>query len=171
MNARDHYYLADIAQNQGDLEVAAAELRAVEEAAPDYLPARLALGNVLLKSGRIEEAEKEDRAILSLDAGQPQAQFALARIDLRKGDDPGGGGAPRRALAAHPEMTSAAGLFAQVLDRLGRRDRIAELTVRSRQRPEPEPDDPWLDALLADCYDKQTLGLRFEEFFACGEVS
>lgn len=170
LNARDHYYLADIAQNQGDLETAAIELRTVEEEAPDYLPARLGLGNVLLKSGRVEEAEKEDTAILAIDAGQPQALFALARIDLRKGDDPAAVARLDSLMAGHPEMTSAAGLFAQVLDRLGRRDRVAELTVRSRQRPEPEPDDPWLDALLADCFDKQTLGLKFEEFFACGEV-
>jgi tetratricopeptide (TPR) repeat protein len=170
LNARDHYYLADLAQDAGDLETAAAELGAVVAEAPDYLPARLALANVLLKSGQVEEAEKAYQAVLAVEAGQPQAMFGLARMELRRGDDAAAVARLDALMAAHPEMTSAAGLYAQVLDRLGRRDRVPEMTVRSRQRPEPEPDDPWLDALLADCYDKQSLGLKFEEFFACGEV-
>ncbi len=170
LNAHDHYYLADIAQNEGRLEDAATQLRAVEAEAPDYLPARLELANVLLKSGDFEGAEREYEGVLGVAAGQPQAMFGLARVDLHKGDDGAAVARLDKLMAQHPEMTSAAGLYAQVLDRLGRRERVAELTVRSRQRPEPEPEDPWLDALLTDCYDQQALGLKFEEFFTCGEA-
>jgi tetratricopeptide (TPR) repeat protein len=170
LNAHDHYYLADIAQNVGMLEEAATQLRAVVAEAPDYLPARLGLGNVLLKSGNFEEAERAYEGVLSIAAGQPQAMFGLARMDLRRGDDGAAVARLDKLMSEHPEMTSAAGLYAQVLDRLGRRERVPELTARSRQRPEPELADPWLDALLVDCYDEQNLGLKFEEFFTRGEV-
>jgi Flp pilus assembly protein TadD len=170
LDARDHYYLADIAQYQGDLGRAESELRSVVVGAPEYLPARLELGNVLFKEGQADTAKREYLDILASDANQPQAMFALARIDLLKGDDDAAVALLDTLMATHPEMTSGAGLFAQILDRRGDKARTAEMTQRSRQRPEPEPQDPWMDALLSDCYDKQSLGLKFEEYYTCGEI-
>jgi tetratricopeptide (TPR) repeat protein len=170
LDAQDHYYLADIAQYQGDLDRAEAELRSVFRTAPDYLPARLALGNVLFKEGQAEDSKKEYTDVLASDADQPQAMFALAKIELLEGDDDAAVARLNALMSSHPEMTSGAGLFAQILDRRGDKVRMAEMTLVSRQRPEPEPADPWLDALLADCYDKQSLGLKFEEYYTCGEI-
>ncbi len=171
LTAHDHYYLADIAQYEGDLDRARTELRAVEEAEPGYLPARLELGDVLFKSGSTDEAEKEYGAILALEANQPQALFGLARIDLLRGNDAAAVARLEGLMASHPEMTSGAGLLAQVLDRRGEARRAAAMRQWSRQKPEPVPEDPWMDALLADCYDVQRLGLKFEEYFASGQVA
>ena len=171
MSAQDHYYMADLEQYAGNLEAAAVELRAVLASAPDYLPARLALGNVLFKLGEPDAAEAEYRAALAAEKDQPQAMFALARIELNKGEEDAAVARLDALMASHPEMTSGAGLLAQLLDRRGAdRERVAEMTHRSRQRPEPGPEDAWMDALLADCYDKQSLGLKFEEYFACGQI-
>ena len=170
LDARDHYYLADIAQYQGDLERAESELRSVVGGAPEYLPARLGLGNVLFKEGKADVAKKEYRDILATDANQPEAMFALAKIDLLDGDEDAAVALLDALMASHPENASGAGLYAQILDRRGDKVRMAEMTHRSRQRPEPEPQDPWMDALLADCYDKQSLGLKFEEYYTCGEI-
>jgi tetratricopeptide (TPR) repeat protein len=170
LDARDHYYLADIAQYQGDLGRAESELRSVLAAAPEYLPARLALGNVLFKQGQADAARKEYLGILATDARQPEAMFALAKIDLLGGDEDAAVTLLDALMASHPENASGAGLYAQILDRRGDKVKMAEMTHRSRQRPEPEPLDPWLDALLADCYDKQSLGLKFEEYYTCGEI-
>jgi tetratricopeptide (TPR) repeat protein len=171
LTARDHYYLADIAQYEGDLDRAQTELRAVLETEPGYLPARLELADALFKSGRSDDAEKEYRAILAIEARQPQAMFGLARIELQRGADDAAIARLEDLMASHPEMTSGAGLLAQVFDRRGEAKRAAAMTEWSRQKPEPVPSDPWMDALLADCYDIQRLGLKFEEYFASGQVS
>jgi len=171
LSARDHYYLADIAQYQGDLEKAEAELRGATKQAPQYLPAHLALGEVLFKSGRPEDAEKEYTAIVGAIPNQPQAMFALARIELQRGNDDAAIAGLESLLAAHPEMTSGAALLAQIFDRRGEEKRAAAMTQWSRQQHEPVPEDPWMDSLLADCYDLQRLGLRFEEYFASGQIA
>jgi tetratricopeptide (TPR) repeat protein len=96
--------------------------------------------------------------------------FALARIDLLKGNDDAAVARLGALMASHPEMTSGAGLLAQVFDRRGDTARAKAMRQWSRQKPEPVPEDPWMDALLADCYDVQRLGLKFEEYFASGQI-
>ncbi len=170
LTAGDHYCLADIAAYEGDLARAEAELREVLAAEPGYIPAHLALGEVLFKSGRPDAAAAEYRAILAIVPGQPQAMFGTARVELLANDDDAAVATLDALMAAHPEMTSGAGLLAQVLDRKGDAARAALMRRRSRQKPEPVPEDPWLDALLADSYDLQRLSLKFEEYFASGQV-
>lgn len=170
LTARDHYYRAIIAQNRGDLEGAGAELRAVIETEPRYMAARLQLGDVLFKSGRPEDAAKEYTAILGIEANQPQAMFALARIDLMNGDDSAAVARLSALMTAHPEMTSGAGLLAQVFDRTGDERRAKVMRQWSRQPPEPQPQDPWTDALFSDCYDIVRLGLKFEDYFSSRQV-
>jgi tetratricopeptide (TPR) repeat protein len=171
LDAQDHYYLADIAQYQGDLVKAELELRSAIGAEPQYLPAHLALSDVLFKSGRPDAAEKEYRNILAMVPNQPQAMFGLARVDLLGGNDDAAVARLETLLASHPEMTSGAALLAQIFDRRGDEKRAAAMTQWSRQQHEPVPEDPWMDALEADCYDVQRLGLKFEEYFASGQIA
>jgi Flp pilus assembly protein TadD len=169
--AQDHYYLADIDQYKGDLGRAEAELRLVITSAPEYLPAHLALGDVLFKSGRTNDAETEYKTILALEPNQPQAMFGLARVDLLRGGDDAAVSRLETLLTVHPEMTPAAALLAQVFNRRGDEKRAAAMTQWSRQQHEPVPEDPWMDSMLADCYDVQRLGLKFEEYFASGQIA
>jgi Flp pilus assembly protein TadD len=171
LSAKDHYYRATIAQNRGDLEGAEAELRAVTAMEPHYLAARLQLADILFKAGRPEDASKEYAAVLGLEANQPQAMFALARIDLMNGDDGAAVARLSTLMTSHPEMTSGAALLAQVFDRLGEDKRAKVMRQWSRQPPEPQPKDPWTDDLFADCYDIVRLGLKFEDYFSSGQVS
>jgi tetratricopeptide (TPR) repeat protein len=171
LTAKDHYYLADIAAYQGNLEQAEVELSWVVKEEPEYPPARLALCDVLFKSGKSEDAASQERAILAIIPNQPQAMFALARVELMKGDDDAAIARLGTLVTAHPEMTSAAGLLAQVYDRRGETVRANAMRQWSRQKPEPLPEDPWMDALMADCYDTQRLGLKFEEYFASGQIA
>lgn len=167
--ATDHYYLADIAQNEGDLPLAQKELRLVAETEPRYLPARVALAETLFKTGNEEDAAKEYTAIRALEAGHPQASLGLARIALQRGDDATAISLLDRLLIAHPESTSGAALLAQVLNRRGETERAANMREWSRQMTEPLLLDPWMDALLADCYDRQRLALKFEEYSHSGQ--
>ena len=171
LGARDHYYLADIAANQGDLDSAQAELRATLKIEPRYLPAHLALAEALFKSGREEDAAKEYSAILASEAGQPQASLGLARIELQRGEEEAAVARLEDLMAGHPASTGGAALFAQVLERRGETDRAIAMTQLSVQKPEAPPPDPWLDALLADCYDVQRLSITFEEYFKAGKMA
>jgi tetratricopeptide (TPR) repeat protein len=171
LTARDHYYLADIAANRGDLERAASELKSVEEGDPGYLPARLARAEVLFKSGHADEAASEYSALLAAEPNQPQALFGMARIELLGGHDDAAVARLRGLMASHPEMTSGAALLAQIFERRGEKEAAAAMTLWSRQPPGPVPPDPWMDALLVDCYDLQRLGLKFEEYFASGQIA
>ncbi len=170
LTARDHYLLADIARNESDLPTMQTELRATLAGVPDYLPARLALADALFKTGDDAGAEKEYLAILEKDPNQPQALLGLARIALQRDDDDGAVARLEDLMAGHPESTAGAALFAKVLERRGDNDRAVAMVQLSQQKPESPPDDPWLDALLADCYDAQRLSIAFEEFFKLGKM-
>ena len=167
---QDSYYLAEIAEDAGDLDEAAVQLELTIKGAPDYLPARLQLAEVLFKAGRQAEAEKAYQGVLAAVPDQPQAMFGLARIELQRKQDDAAIARLGALMLKHPEMTSGAALLAQVFDRRGEASRADAMTKWSRQKPEPVPADPWDDALLLDCYDIQRLGLKFEEYFTSGEI-
>ena len=170
LDAHDHYYLADIAQNEGDLARAQTELRAVLKLEPGYLPAHLILADALFKSGEEDAAAKEYAAILAREPDQPQASVGLTRIELQRGQDDAAVGRLEKLLGSHPEATSGAALFAQVLGRRGETERAAAMTQWSQQKRDPVLPDPWMDALLADCYDSQRLTLKFEEYLFTGQM-
>jgi len=170
LSARDHYYLAAMAEDESDLEGAQAELRATLQAEPGYLPARLALGDALFKSGHAEEAQKEYAAVLVSEANQPQASVAMARIDLQRGDDDRAVTRLKEMVLRHPESASGAALLAQVLERRGEAAAAASMRELSQQAHEPDPSDPWMKTLLVDCYDLQRLGIAFERYRLNGQM-
>ena len=171
LTARDHYYLADIAQNENDLPAAQAELKAVLATEPRYVPARLALAEVLFKSGREEAAAAEYAAVIAIEAHQPQAELGLVRLALQRGDDQDAVSRLEELMAAHPESTAGAALLAQILERRGETERAAAMTQWSRQKHEPAPIDPWMDEMLGDCYDLQRLSLAFEQLLNAGQMA
>jgi tetratricopeptide (TPR) repeat protein len=170
LTAQDHYYLAALAQAEGDLERAQKDLRAVLAAEPNYLPARVSLAEILFKSGHEDQAEKGYQEILARAPNQIQASIGLARIALQRREDATAIALLEKLLAAHPEATSGAALLAQVLSRGGYPDRAKALETWSQQKHDPVPDDPWLKALFGDCYESQRLGLKFEEYFYSGQI-
>lgn len=165
LTARDHYYLADLSLNDGDLVGAQRELRAVLAAEPGYLAARLSLAEVLFKSGDSDAAAKEYAAILAIEANHPQASVGLARIELQRGDDDAAVAHLEELFVAHPDLTAGAALFAKILERRGEKDRAVAFSQLSQQKAEPIPPDPWLAELRQDLFDVQLLGLRFEDYF------
>lgn len=170
LTARDHYLLADIARNENDLTTMTSELRATVDKEPGYLPARLALAEVEFKRGNEDAAEMVYAAIVRDDPSQPQSLLGLARIALQRDDDEMAVARLEELMAAHPGSTAGAALLAKVLERRGDQDRAIAMVQLSQQKPESPPDDPWLDALLADCYDPQRLSILFEEFFKLGKM-
>ncbi len=170
LSARDHYYLAAIAQDDSDLIGAQAELRATLKADPGYLPASVALAEVLFKSDKPDEAAKEYAAVLDAQPNNPQALFGLARIEQQRGNDEGAVARLRDLVARHPDSTSGAALLATLLEHRGLDAEAASLRALSVQAQEPVPPDPWMTALLADCYDLTRLGLAFEQYQKSGQM-
>ena len=170
LSAQDHYYLAAIFLDEGDLGAAQAELKATIDAAPTYLPARTFLAEALFKTGEPDEAETEYEAILRAEPYNAPALVGLSRIKLQRGDDEGAVALLREAVAHHPDSISGASLLAQIQTRRGFADEAAAMTALSQQVHEPIPPDPWMKALLADCYDLQHLSLTFEAYRLTGQL-
>jgi predicted Zn-dependent protease len=160
-----------MARDESDLDGAGREFRAALRQAPDYLPAHLALAEVLLKSGQADAAAAEYQMILGRQPGQSQADFGLARIELQGGQDDAAVSRLEDLLAQHPEATGAAALLGGIMNRRGEAKRAAALAQWSRQRPEPAAPDPWAAALDADCCDCQRLELEAEQDLNSGELS
>lgn len=163
LDARDRYFLADVALNTGDLGRAQALLQAVVQQEPGYLPARTALAQALLKSGQNDAAAREFAAVLEEQPEHIDAGVGLARIDMQRGAEDAAVARLEELFAARPEATSAVALLAQWMERRGETDRAIALSELSQQRPEPTADDPWLAELDADIFDVRLLGLRFEQ--------
>jgi tetratricopeptide (TPR) repeat protein len=170
LSASDHYYLADVALEESDLGTAATELAATLQGEPGYVPARLKLADVLFKSGQPEEAAKEYEAIIATDAHHPQALYGMARIEQQRGNDDAAVARLRDLVGHHPESTSGAALLANILDRRGETEEAASMRERSQHTQEPIPADPWMKALLVDCYDLLRLGTAFEDYQRTGQM-
>jgi tetratricopeptide (TPR) repeat protein len=171
LSARDHYYLAAMFQEESSLDRAEAELQATLRAEPGYVPARLALADAHFKGGQTDEAAKDYAAILELVPHHPQASFGMARVELQRGEEDSAVARLKDLIAHHPDSTSGAALLAQILDRRGDNEGSAAMRELSRQTHEPAPSDPWMDAMLTDCYDLQRLGLAFEQYRLDGQMS
>lgn len=170
LTARDRYYLADIALGESDLAAAQTELKQVIALEPGYLPARLSYAESLFKSGQESAAELAYQDVIAMEAEQPDASLGLARIDLQRDAEDAAISRLEQALSRHPNAVSIAALLAKINERRGKSARAIALTQLSLQAPAPPMADPWLDALLPDCYDTQRLSLTFEEYFKTGRM-
>lgn len=172
LTAQDHYYLADIAQQNNALDEAIKELRTVSREVPNYLPARLILAQALSKSGQVEPAKAEFAACLAIEPGEPEATVGLAKLKLQERDEDGAVRDLEELMAAHPECTEGAALLGPLLRRRGDTDRAAAFAQVAQRKPMPPPPDPWSASLLVnDCYDPQRLSLAIEEDLRIGRAS
>lgn len=136
----------------------ALERRAVE-LAPDYLPARLRLGDLLLKSNRPEDAASVYEEVLRKKDREPYAELGLARVDFEAARWE----KARQRLEPLVEQTNfnlGYDLIVTVYEKLGMDDRAAG--IRSQRRASGafrDAPDPWIDELYADCFDTYRLGV------------
>lgn len=127
--------------------------------APDYLPARIRLGDVQFKSNQPAAAASSYQEVLKRSADEPYALLGLARLDLEAGrwDD------ARRRLETVVEKTNYTlgyDLIVSLYERLGLNDRATFIRAAAKASgAHRDPADPWADELLADCYDPYRLSL------------
>jgi predicted AlkP superfamily phosphohydrolase/phosphomutase/Flp pilus assembly protein TadD len=81
-----HVNMAALRMQKGDNRGAEAELREALSLAPSYFPALMALGQVLVRQGRLEEAlDATRRAVARSDDADPGAYVQLALLAARAG--------------------------------------------------------------------------------------
>lgn len=158
-DARWPHLQASILASNGRLEEALPLYRRATTLAPDYLPARLRLGDVLLKANQTAEAAKVYGSILESNATEPYARLGLARCAIAGGDWSKARDNLQRCIAANPDFVGALSLLATVEEHFG--DVAAANAIRERvnKREFVDLEDPWVDELMEDCYDPYRLSV------------
>ncbi len=158
-NPRWPHLHAAILADFGRLEEALPLRRRAVELAPDYLPARLRLGDVLLKANQPADAALAYQAALDRAPGNPYALLGLARCDIAAGEWSRASGRLQDAVARHPEFIGALSLLVTVSERLGESAAATELRSRIGQREFTDLPDPWIDTLSDVCFDAYRLSV------------
>jgi tetratricopeptide (TPR) repeat protein len=125
-------------ERRGDRAGALQEYRLCLADDPDYVPARLNVGNLLLERGRLDEAAREYRAVLE---NQPGHYYALANLGVAAfldGRREEGEELTRRAMARDPGKALAYANLARM--RRAQGDPAAARALY-RQALEREPDN------------------------------
>jgi tetratricopeptide (TPR) repeat protein len=145
---------AHILAGMGRLEEARPQWERAVELAPDYLPARVRLGEVLFKTNQAEAAAQVYAAALAAAPEDPYALLGLARCELQLGRMTAARERLQQVVAARPEFGAGWNLLATIYERLGNVEGAAAAQERAQGlRRFREMPDPWLDELLHECFD------------------
>lgn len=157
-NARWPHRLGSILAGYGQLDDALPWLRRTVLLAPDYLPARIRLGDALAKLNRPADAAEAYQAALQRDAKNAFALLGLARLAIDAADWSAAREWLARATAAHPDFTLGWRWLATVDAQLGNQTEVAVDRAREQAGPSAtDLPDPWIDELMTDCYDPYRL--------------
>ena len=113
-NPRWLHLQATIIASFGRMDDALPMRERVVELAPDYIPGRLRLGDVLLKTNRIGDAANAYAEVLARAPGDPYALLGLARCALATQDWNKAKGHLEQAIAQHPGFVGALSLMVTV---------------------------------------------------------
>lgn len=170
-NARWPHLAANIAANYGRMDEALPLLERAIELVPDYLPARLQLGEAFLKSNQIDAAAVAYAEALRRVPGEPHALVGLARCDLAAGDLTKARERLREAVTGHPDFVGGMSLLATVSDQLGDTSVAGALRQSIGRRQFTEPPDAWLDELFNVCFDPYRLSVAAAIASSAGDRS
>lgn len=147
------YRHAMIVAGFGEMPPAIELLRRTVRTSPDYLPARLRLGDILLKENQFDEAVKVFQAAQDRDPGEPYSLLGLARCDIDRARW-------REALEKLERVVAATryalgyDLIVPVYERLGMQEKAAEIRGRMKAWGAfRDMADPWMEELQLYSYD------------------
>jgi tetratricopeptide (TPR) repeat protein len=159
--ARWCYYLADLRRTAGDYAGAIARFTQAARLAPDYAPVWLSLADLELKSSHLDAAARDYRRRLDLLPGDPYARLGLARIALLQGRRDEARTLLEQLVKDAPAFPTGHNLYAEILAAAGdaaganRQRLLGQQSGRFR-----EASDPWLDTLIAWCFNYDRLCIR-----------
>lgn len=151
--------LASILAGYGQLEDSLPLWRKAVELAPDYVPARVRLGDALLKTDKREEAAKVYAEALSLAPTNAYALLGIARLDIEAGRWQNAR-INLEAAARQTNFTVGYDLLAVAYEKLGNHERATALrgTTKASGAYYDIPD-PRVDEIYFDCYEPYYLDI------------
>lgn len=170
-NARWPHLHATILAGYGDTGPALPLWQRAVAVAPDYVPAKLRLGDVYLRRDDLASAARIYHEILADHPDESYATLGLARCEFeaehwqkaRELLEP---------LVARTSFVLGYDLITTVYERLGMEDQAR--AIRARERASGayrDPVDPWVDDLAEDCYDVYRLSLASGAAQRNGDIS
>ena len=150
---------ATILAGYGEIESAEKLWQRVLQLAPDYVAARLRLGDCFLKTNKPDKAAAEYAEVLRRKPGDSYAMLGLARIDVE---------AARwekarerlETVVQQTNFTLGYDLIVSVYEQMGQPERAAAIRGAAKASGAfRDPPDPWLDELLDACYEPYRLAL------------
>lgn len=169
-NERWPYYLGDVLSIVGtDLEGAEKAFRRAMALYPDYAPAHMRLGKVLVAADRGAEAAKELERALELAPHLEPAQVALAQLRLAEGDLEGAESLLEAVLERSPKHGQALATLGQIYGRQGRRDEAREIAERARDPASYNLySDPLMSEVVAEGISSVLIWERAKSFLEAG---
>ncbi len=130
---------------------AAARFRQASLAAPDYLPARVALAETLFEAGSVDDSQRLFESLTAEPRAEPAAELWVGRIDASKGRHEPAISHFQRAIALFPEFGAAYYALALSYRALGRTEDAQRALAQHSQFGSrwPALDDPVRDAVAA----------------------
>ena len=168
-NPRWKYRHALIVSGFGEFGLAVSLLHQAVELDPDCLPARLRLGDILLKGNQFNEAIAVYQETQARSPDEPYSLLGLARCDMDRELWPAACEKLERVVAA-TNYALGYDLIVPVYEHLGMNDRAA--VIRGRMKAWGafrDMADPWMEELNADCYDAYQLSVAAGAFKVRGE--
>lgn len=167
-NAEWPHLQAVILAGFGQLDDALPRWQEASRLTPDYLPARVKLGDALAKANRWDEAVASYRGALAVDAHHPHALLGLARCAVARNDWNGARQTLQAAIDRHPDFIGALSLMVTVQNHLGNVIEASRLQAVIGRREFTDIPDPWLDRILDSCYDPYRLSIAAAVAFFSG---
>jgi tetratricopeptide (TPR) repeat protein len=145
------YYWGSLLAKDSKAEQALPVLTAALELQPEYLPARLKLGETLLEAGKIEEANEIYEGILTDHPDAAEAHYGLGRVQAARGDQTAAAENYRKACELFPTYGAAHYGLAVAYRKLGRIGDAQEQADLHERHPYivPPVADPLRDELRA----------------------
>ena len=167
--ARWPHLAAGIHALYGRTDLALPLSRRATALAPDYLPAWVRLGDVLVKANQPDEAVAAYAEANRRSPGHPYALLGLARCAVARDDWTGARRFLNEAVAGHPDAIGPLSLLVSVSEKLGDEDTAEELRSRIGRREFNDIPDPWLDGLADACFDAYRLSVTAAVANSAGE--
>lgn len=158
-HARWFHLHASILAGFGQIDEAIPLWRQAIALAPDYIPARLRLGDIFTKSNRTTDAIRIYTEALVHDPANPYALLGLARGAIVEGEWLKARGFLQTAIKTNPDFIGALSLLVTVYEHLGESNEARGLQLVIGRREYSDTADPWLDELTEDCYDSYRLSV------------
>lgn len=157
------YFLSMVREVTGTSDMTESLLRKVLTLAPEYLPARVKLGDLLLKKGDEAGAEQEYRACLRLSPREVYALLGLGRVAVERKQWAEAEEHLQLAITVDPSFGAAYRLLGVIAEEKGDAERAEMLRAQARMRGRFRAmADAWAERLDDLCYDPLYLIVRSE---------